>query len=106
MLPAAVLRWGPLACCRPHAFSTAACRLHRRLPPVQGHTSTILSALFLPTTGGDQVVCCSADKQVRLLNVAKGAVRPYSLHKGRVRSLVALDSCAWLAGWLGGWLDV
>eukprot|EP00887_Chlorella_sp_A99_P002952 scaffold24.g2952.t1 len=68
------------------------------MPPLlQGHTSSILGAMFLPASDGNQVVSCSADKQVRLLNVVRGASRPYSLHKGRVRSLVALDPHVFLS---------
>ena len=58
----------------------------------QGHTSNILSACFLPGTGGGQLLSASADRHVRLVDVAKGAVRPYPLHRGRVRAVVPLDA--------------
>lgn len=61
-------------------------------PPVQGHTSNILGAAFLPgCPAGDQLLTCSADRQIRHLNVTKGAVRPYLVHAGAVRAVVPLD---------------
>lgn len=65
------------------------CMLPVRLP--QGHTSNILSACFLPASRGDQLICCSADHQIRHLNVTKGAVRPYLVHQAAVRAVVPLD---------------
>lgn len=58
---------------------------------LQGHTANILGAAFLPASRGDQLLTCSADRQIRHLNVTKGAVRPYLVHAGRVRAVVPLD---------------
>jgi WD40 repeat protein len=62
---------------------------------LQGHTATILSAAFLPASRGEQLLCCSADRQIRHVNVVKGAVRPYLVHQGRVRAVVPLDARAY-----------
>ena len=64
----------------------------RHCPAPQGHTANILAACFLPASRGDQLICCSADRQIRHLNVTKGAVRPYLVHSGRVRAVVPLDA--------------
>ena len=63
-------------------------------PPAQGHTSNILGAAFLPCTSGGQLVCCSADRQVRSARCVAWCVRPgdsgrtrgwpSAAHKGRV----------------------
>ena len=67
--------------------------LHVRLSPplLQGHTSAVLGTCFLPGRA-DQLLCCSADRQIRHLNVTKGAVRPYLVHSDRVRAVVPLDT--------------
>jgi WD40 repeat protein len=60
-------------------------------PCVQGHTAHILSASFLPASRGDQLISGAADRQIRHVNVSRGAVRPYLVHAGRVRAVQALD---------------
>ncbi|KAI3425352.1 hypothetical protein D9Q98_009116 [Chlorella vulgaris] len=62
-----------------------------------GHTASILCTRFLPAFNGDQLISCSADRQIRHLNVTKGAVRPYLVHQGRVRTVVPLDSHVFLS---------
>ncbi len=60
----------------------------------------MLGTCFLPGRA-DQLLCCSADRQIRHLNVTKGAVRPYLVHSDRVRAVVPLDSrgCCWGCCW-------
>ena len=95
----------PRCCCRPRLTLApahqhqpcwvpahhAAARCRPPCTPPQGHTAPVLAACFLPASRGDQLLCCSADRQIRHLNVTKGAVRPYLVHSGAVRAVVPLD---------------
>ena len=65
---------------RQHALHRARANRHPTAPPThhprppthrQGHTATILSAAFLPGSHGDQLLCCSADRQIRHIAVTK-----------------------------------
>jgi hypothetical protein len=62
-----------------------------------GHTGSVFGVSFLPGSGGGQLVTCSADKQVRLLDVARGASKPFGGHAGRVRAVAALEAATFVS---------
>jgi len=63
-----------------------------------GHTQNISCVRFLPETSDTQIVSCSADRQVRLIDLNKQAVRPFHCHHGRVKSVAAVGPDVFLSG--------
>lgn len=82
---------------------------------MQGHTSCVYAAKFMPNNGNEHIITAAADRQVcintlsvwpvvclgliqkdwlqiRHINLHKNAIKPYSCHHGRVRALVPIDS--------------
>ncbi|KAL0033568.1 hypothetical protein WJX79_003993 [Trebouxia sp. C0005] len=63
-----------------------------------GHTSSIYVTKFMPNTGNEQIITSAADRQVRLVNLQRSAVKPYTFHHGRVKALVPLDPFMFISG--------
>ncbi|DBB01012.1 TPA: hypothetical protein ACH3X1_000915 [Trebouxia sp. C0004] len=63
-----------------------------------GHTSSIYVTKFMPNTGNEQIITSAADRQVRLVNLHRSAVKPYTFHHGRVKALVPLDPFMFISG--------
>ena len=82
--------------------------LNSSLSP-QGHTGDIYDVAFAPHSSNKQILSCSADAQVRaallpeppldlqvrLTDLNRNAVRPFSLHIGKVRTVVPVDIREW-----------
>ena len=62
-----------------------------------GHTSSIYATKFLPSQQ-NLVATCSADRQVRLIDLESMRVKPYTAHQARVKALVAIGSDVLLSG--------
>jgi hypothetical protein len=63
-----------------------------------GHTSAIYASQFLPDTGNSQIATCSADRQVRIVDLERLAVKPFVSHRSRVKSLAAISTQVILSG--------
>lgn len=63
-----------------------------------GHTSSIYVSKFLPNTGNAQIITSAADRQIRLVDLERSAIKPYTFHHGKVKALVALDPCLFISG--------
>ena len=85
---------------------------------LQGHTSSIYAARFMPNSGNEQIITSAADRQVRSafahrdcqqnrilcspdpayclqirhVNLHRHAVKPYACHSGKVKALLPLDA--------------
>jgi len=57
-----------------------------------GHTKSIYSIKFMPDTNDHYLLSCSADKEIRVVNLHKQAVRPFHCHHDRVKAVVPLSS--------------
>eukprot|EP00873_Tetraselmis_striata_P007945 jgi/Tetstr1/428209/TSEL_018251.t1 len=57
-----------------------------------GHTKTIHSVNFMPDTADNYILSCSSDREIRLLNLQKQAVRPFRCHRDRVKAALPLSS--------------
>ncbi|PNH07294.1 WD and tetratricopeptide repeats protein 1 [Tetrabaena socialis] len=62
-----------------------------------GHTGSILAARFLTGSGGSKLVCCSTDRQVRLVDLHKQAARPFLCHRARVKALAVVSPDTFLS---------
>ncbi|KAK9829156.1 hypothetical protein WJX72_004226 [[Myrmecia] bisecta] len=63
-----------------------------------GHTAVVYAAKFLPNTNDEHIITCSADRQVRLINLQKSAIRPFNVHRGKVKALAIMDQHVFLSG--------
>ncbi|KAL3147614.1 hypothetical protein ABBQ38_014665 [Trebouxia sp. C0009 RCD-2024] len=52
----------------------------------------------MPSTGNEQVITSAADRQVRLVNLHRRAIKPYTFHHGRVKALVPIDPYMFMSG--------
>jgi hypothetical protein len=53
---------------------------------------------YVPGSHGALLLTGGGDKQVRVVNVERGAVKPFSCHEARVRCLAAVDGSVILSG--------
>mmetsp|Transcript_15643 Transcript_15643/g.37167 ORF Transcript_15643/g.37167 Transcript_15643/m.37167 type:complete len:783 (-) Transcript_15643:198-2546(-) len=82
--------------CRVKIWDARSHKLRRAVET--GHTASILGAKFLETTNSFNIATCGADKQVRVIDFSRNAVRPYHCHSGRVKCLAALSPNVFLSG--------
>jgi len=53
---------------------------------------------YVPGTRGAVLLTGGGDKQVRAIDVERGAIKPFSCHEARVRCLAAVDGSVILSG--------
>ncbi|GAX80027.1 hypothetical protein CEUSTIGMA_g7466.t1 [Chlamydomonas eustigma] len=63
-----------------------------------GHTSSIFVARFMPDTSNKQIATCSGDRQVRIIDLNRLAVRPFVCHRSRVKALAPISNSCIISG--------
>lgn len=81
--------------CRIKLWDPARPRLLQNLNP--GHMTGIHSLEFFPDCNHQLIVSGGGDRQVRVTNLVKNAVKPFHIHKARVRSVLPLTEGIFLS---------
>ncbi|KAK9791353.1 hypothetical protein WJX73_006119 [Symbiochloris irregularis] len=63
-----------------------------------GHSRDIGELAFVPHSSNSQFISCAGDNQVRLTDLSKQAVRPFTVHETKIRAVAPLDANVFLSG--------
>ena len=57
---------------------------------------------FMPGSSNTQVATCSADRQVRMIDLDRSAAMPFVSHRSRVKALEVMSASCIISGGEGG----
>ena len=65
-----------------------------------------MPARFMPGSSNTQVATCSADRQVRMIDLDRNAAMPFVSHRSRVKALEVMSASCIISGGEGGEADI